>query len=61
MPSHGSSPKPTGLLEVYFVALDAIGRPLGWQLGVVWEVDAADGRLRCVRACNAGALAEECD
>src|ERR671937_939675 len=46
-------------VEVYAAALDAIGRALGWQLGAVWEVDAVDGRLRCVRTWNAGALAEE--
>jgi hypothetical protein len=32
-------------VEVYEAALEAIGRPLGWQLGAVWELDPADRRL----------------
>jgi PAS domain S-box-containing protein len=46
-------------VEVYEAALEAIGRPLGWQLGAVWELDPADGRLHCVRTWHAGARADE--
>jgi PAS domain S-box-containing protein len=35
-------------VEVYSAALEAIGRPLDWELGAVWEMDARDFRLRCV-------------
>jgi PAS domain S-box-containing protein len=48
-------------VEVYEAALEAIGRPLGWSLGAVWEVDAEDGSLRCVRTWHAGERAEEFD
>src|SRR5215211_3869212 len=41
-------------VEVYEAALHAIGQSLGWELGAVWEVDAKDGRLRCVRTWYAG-------
>jgi PAS domain S-box-containing protein len=46
-------------VEVYEATLEAIGRALGWRLGVVWELDAADGRLRCVGAWHATEPAEE--
>jgi PAS domain S-box-containing protein len=46
-------------VEVYEAALDAIGRPLGWQLGSVWEVDADDGCLHCVRTWNTAPVAEK--
>jgi PAS domain S-box-containing protein len=48
-------------VEVYEVALEAIGRPLGWSLGAVWEVNAEDGTLLCVRTWHAGERAEEFD
>lgn len=35
-------------VEVYGAALEAIGRPLEWELGAVWELDVRDFRLRCV-------------
>jgi PAS domain S-box-containing protein len=41
-------------VEVYEATLHAIGQSLGWELGAVWEVDAQDGRLRCVRTWHAG-------
>jgi PAS domain S-box-containing protein len=40
-------------VEVYEAALEAIGRPIGWQLGAVWEVDPEDGCLHCVRTWTA--------
>src|SRR5262245_33141395 len=46
-------------VEVYEAALEAIGGPLGWELGAVWELDPDDGRLRCVRTWNTSAVAEE--
>jgi len=46
-------------VEVYEAALEAIGRPIGWQLGAVWEVDSEDGCLRCVRTWSAGEPADE--
>ena len=46
-------------VEVYAAALEAIGRPIGWQLGAVWEVDPEDGRLHCVRTWSAGEPADE--
>jgi PAS domain S-box-containing protein len=46
-------------VEVYDAALEAIGRPLGWQLGAVWELDPADGRLRCACTWHAGARTDE--
>jgi PAS domain S-box-containing protein len=46
-------------VEVYEAALEAIGRPLGWQLGAVWELEPAAGRLKCVRTWHAGAPAED--
>jgi PAS domain S-box-containing protein len=41
-------------VEVYEAALEAIGRPLGWRLGAVWELDPAEERLRCVRTWQTG-------
>jgi PAS domain S-box-containing protein len=46
-------------VEVYEATMEAIGRPLGWRLGAVWELDPADGRLRCVRTWHAGARVDE--
>jgi PAS domain S-box-containing protein len=46
-------------VEVYEAALEAIGRPLGWQLGAVWELDTGEACLRCVRTWHAGERAEE--
>jgi PAS domain S-box-containing protein len=46
-------------VEVYEAALAAIGGPLGWRLGAVWEVDLADGRLRCVRTWHGAERAED--
>jgi PAS domain S-box-containing protein len=46
-------------VEVYEAALEAIGRPLGWQLGAVWELDTRERRLRCVRTWHAGEGVEE--
>jgi PAS domain S-box-containing protein len=36
-------------VEVYEATLRAIGLSLGWELGMVWELEGEDGRLRCVR------------
>jgi PAS domain S-box-containing protein len=44
---------------VYEAALEAIGRPIGWQLGAVWEVDPEDGRLHCMRTWSATEPADE--
>jgi PAS domain S-box-containing protein len=46
-------------VEVYEATLEAIGRALGWPLGAVWEVDAGDGRLRCVAIWSLAERAEE--
>ena len=46
-------------VEVYKAALEAIGRPLGWRLGAVWELDSEDGRLRCVCTWRAGERTDE--
>ena len=46
-------------VEVYEAALEAIGRPLGWRLGAVWELDSEDGRLRCVCTWQAGERTDE--
>jgi PAS domain S-box-containing protein len=46
-------------VEAYDAALEAIGRPLRWQLGAVWEFDPSEGRLHCVRTWHAGARADE--
>jgi PAS domain S-box-containing protein len=46
-------------VEVYAAMLEAIGRPLGWRLGAVWEVAPVDGRLRCACTWHAGERAEE--
>jgi PAS domain S-box-containing protein len=46
-------------LDAYRAVLQVIGFSLGWELGSVWEVDAADGRLRCVRTWHSGAGARE--
>jgi PAS domain S-box-containing protein len=45
-------------VEAYEAALEAIGRALRWELGAVWELDAAEGRLRCVVTWHAGERAE---
>jgi PAS domain S-box-containing protein len=45
--------------EAYDAILKVIGGSLGWELGAVWEVDAEDGRLRCVKAWHAGDAAKE--
>jgi GAF domain-containing protein len=47
------------LVDVYDATLATIGESLGWKLGAVWEVDAEDGRLRCVRTWHADRAAEE--
>jgi GAF domain-containing protein len=52
--AQGDSP-----IEIYDAMLATIGASLGWDLGAVWEVDAEDGRLRCVRIWHAGRGAEE--
>ena len=39
-------------VEVYEAALEAIGRPLGWEFGAVWEVDRRSGALHCIRTWN---------
>ena len=46
-------------VEVYAATLDAIGWSLGWELGNVWEVGPADGRLRCIVTWHAGLGAPE--
>jgi PAS domain S-box-containing protein len=46
-------------VEVYAATLQAIGAALGWDLGAVWELDAADGRVHCVRTWHAGGRARE--
>jgi PAS domain S-box-containing protein len=46
-------------VEVYGAALEAIGRPLEWELGAVWELDARHLRLRCVCTWRAGEGAPE--
>ena len=46
-------------VEVYEAALEAIGRPLRWQLAAVWELDPSAGQLRCVRSWHAGERADD--
>ncbi len=46
-------------VEVYEPALEAIGRPFGWQLGAVWEFDPEDGCLHCLRTWSGGEPADE--
>jgi PAS domain S-box-containing protein len=46
-------------VEAYEATLEAIGRPLGWRLGAVWELDAPGGGLHCVRVWHAEARDEE--
>jgi PAS domain S-box-containing protein len=46
-------------VEAYEATLEAIGRPLGWRLGAVWELDSLDRRLRCVRIWHAERRDEE--
>jgi PAS domain S-box-containing protein len=46
-------------VEAYEATLEAIGRPLGWRLGAVWELDSLDGRLHCVRVWHAERRDEE--
>jgi PAS domain S-box-containing protein len=41
-------------MEAYAAVLQVIGSSLGWELGSVWELDADDGRLRCVRTWRSG-------
>ena len=48
-------------VEVYEAALEAIGRPLGWEFGAVWEVNRQSGALHCIRTWTItdGAVARE--
>ncbi len=46
-------------VEAYAAVLEAIGSSLGWELGAVWEADAAVERLRCVCTWNAAGDAPE--
>jgi PAS domain S-box-containing protein len=46
-------------VEAYDQVLAAIGGSLGWELGAVWEVDAATDRLRCVCTWHSGEGAPE--
>ena len=46
-------------VEVYALALAAIGSSLGWELGAVWEIGPDDERLRCRRIWHAGEGAPE--
>jgi PAS domain S-box-containing protein len=46
-------------VEVYGATLEAIGRALRWPVGAVWELDAGDGRLRCMRRWDAAGRADE--
>src|SRR5262245_19148865 len=46
-------------VEVYAAVLELVGASLGWELGAVWEVGVADGRLRCVSTWHAGDGAPE--
>jgi PAS domain S-box-containing protein len=48
-----------GPVEAYEAILEAIGGPLGWRLGAVWELESTDRRLRCVRTWHAEARHEE--
>ena len=48
-----------GPVEVYEATLEAIGRPLGWRLGAVWELDSETARLRCVCTWRAGERTDE--
>jgi PAS domain S-box-containing protein len=48
-----------GPVEAYEAILAAIGETIGWRLGAVWEVDPADGKMRCVRMWRSGPPAEE--
>jgi PAS domain S-box-containing protein len=41
-------------VEVYQAALEAIGRPLDWRFGAVWELDSETARLWCVCTWQAG-------
>src|SRR4051812_24328658 len=46
-------------VEAYEATLEAIGRPLGWRLGAVWELGSLTGRLHCVRIWHAERRDEE--
>jgi PAS domain S-box-containing protein len=46
-------------VEAYEATLEAIGRPLGWRLGAVWELDSLARRLHCVRIWHAERRDEE--
>jgi PAS domain S-box-containing protein len=46
-------------VEVYEAALEAIGRPLGWEFGAVWEVDRQSGALHCIKTWNIAEGARE--
>jgi PAS domain S-box-containing protein len=46
-------------VEVYEATLAAIGRPIGWQLGAVWELEPDGESLRCVRTWRAGEAGAE--
>jgi PAS domain S-box-containing protein len=41
-------------VEVYAATLRSIGEALGWEVGAVWELNAQDGHLHCVRTWHAG-------
>ena len=46
-------------VEAYAAILAAIGQALGWRLAAMWELDANDGLLRCVRTWCADARDDE--
>jgi PAS domain S-box-containing protein len=46
-------------VEAYGAVLEAIGRPMDWRLGAVWELAPAAGGLRCVCTWRASGTAAE--
>src|SRR4029453_15337719 len=48
-----------GPCEVYEATRGVIGRPIGWPLGAVWELDPEDGCLHCVRTWRASEPGDE--